>query len=191
MGADGEIWRRIVAATGFAARMVAILGGMVLLCLVALTVVSVSGRGVSTFLHASTAPDGVWGWVLHLGIGPLSGDFEIVEAGIAFAVFSFLPICQLERSHAQIDVFANRLPPAWQRRGQMLIDTGFAVVLGVVAWRLGAGMVAKLRYGETSFFLQFPLWWAYAACLPGAVLAAVAAIVTAISTHAINASAAG
>jgi TRAP-type C4-dicarboxylate transport system permease small subunit len=36
-------------------------------------------------------------------------------------------------------------------------------------------MLSKQSYGDTTFLLQFPIWWAYAASLSGAVLTAVIA----------------
>jgi hypothetical protein len=42
--------------------------------------------------------------------GPVKGDFEVVEAGIAFSIFAFLPICQLHGGHATVDIFTNLMP---------------------------------------------------------------------------------
>ena len=43
-------------------------------------------------------------------------------------------------------------------------------VLVLIAWRLWIGMLDKVKYHETTFILQIPVWWGYAACLPPAVL---------------------
>ena len=58
----------------------------------------------------------------------------------------------------------------------MLVEIAFAAVLVLIAWRLYDGMIAKMRYGETSFLLQFPVWWAYAASLFGSVVAALVGV---------------
>ena len=55
----------------------------------------------------------------------------------------------------------------------MISECLFALVLGLIAWRLLAGMEAKQRYGETTFLLQFPIWWAYAASFLGTFIAAL------------------
>ena len=56
------------------ARLMAWFGAAVLTALAALTVASIAGRALSGF-----------------GLGPVPGDFELVEAGTALAVFAFLP----------------------------------------------------------------------------------------------------
>ena len=111
-------------------------------------------------------------WALAVGIGAINGDFELVEAGIAFAIFAFLPLCQLSGSHATVDVFTSKFSRRTNQALQMISECLFALVLGLIAWRLFAGMEAKQRYGETTFLLQFPIWWAYAASFSGAVIAA-------------------
>ena len=58
----------------------------------------------------------------------------------------------------------------------MIIDTAFAIVLIVMAYQLYKGMLSKQSYGDTTFLLQFPIWWAYAASLIGAVMAAVISV---------------
>jgi len=53
----------------------AILGGLVLSALILVICVSIVGRTI--------------------GIGPINGDYELVEAGIAFSIFAFLPLTQI------------------------------------------------------------------------------------------------
>ena len=160
------------------ARTMAIIGGLVLILLIVITCVSVSGRALNTLLHGwiGTALPGMSAWLVDLGVGPILGDFELVEAGVAFAIFASLPLCQISSSHASVDIFTNTLPIGTRRFLQMIIEILFAAVLVVIAWRLYEGMLSKKSYGETTFLLQFPIWWGYAASLIGAVFAAVAGI---------------
>nr|WP_214650057.1 TRAP transporter small permease [Palleronia pontilimi] len=155
------------------------LGGAMLLILIVMTCVSILGRSLNGMLHGdavtSIAP-GLARWLLDLGIGPIQGDFELVEAGVAVAIFSFLPYCTLTGGHASVDIFTAKLPPRANRILQMCIDTLFAAVLVLIAVQLGAGTLSKMNSGQLSFLLQFPIWWGYAACLPGAWLAAVVGI---------------
>lgn len=137
----------------------ALLGGVMLCALIVLTCLSVTGRA---FVFA--------------GLGPLPGDFELVEAGIAFAIFAFLPICQVQAGHATVDLFTNALGRGVNRWLVAFWECLFALVLLAIAWRLGAGMLTKFGNGETSMFLQFSTWWAYAACLLPATLAALVAV---------------
>lgn len=144
------------------ARGLAILGGLVLGALILMVCVSILGRAL-----------------IGVGFGPVPGDFELVEAGMAFAIFAFLPICQITGAHASVDIFTNRLPPVLLRGLRALIEVGFALVLCLIAWRLFEGMESKVRSGQTTFLIQFPVWWAYAASLLGAGAAALVAVYTA------------
>ena len=157
-------------------RAMAVLGGLVLASLILLTCLSVAGRVLNTLLHGwlGTVAPGFSAWLLDLGVGPILGDFELVEAGVAFAIFAFIPLCQLRAGHATVDILVGRFPPKVNRFLQMIIEIVFAAVLILIAWRLYDGMLSKKSYGETTFLLQFPIWWSYAASLFPAVMAAIA-----------------
>lgn len=135
------------------ARWLAILGGVALIAITVMTVISISGRALISF-----------------GLGPVPGDFELVEAGAAFAVFSFLPWCQLNRGHATVDVFTSFLSDRANRIIDLVTEVlmSFAVIL--IAWRLWYGMLDKIRYNETTFILQFPVWWGFAAAMAAAAV---------------------
>ena len=65
------------------AQVAAFLGGIVLTVLILLTVVSVAGRGINTLMHdliGAGVLAGVAQSVLDAGVGPVTGDFELVEA---------------------------------------------------------------------------------------------------------------
>ena len=158
-----------------AARLMAICGGLVLTVLIVLICISVIGRSLNGLLHGwiGAVMPGVSAWALDLGVGPINGDFELVEAGVAFAIFAFLPLCQISAGHASVDIFTAKLPTRINRVLQLAIDVIFAVVLIAIAYQLYNGMLSKQRYGDTTFLLQFPIWWAYAASLSGSILTAV------------------
>ena len=158
-----------------AARLMAICGGLVLTVLIVLICISVIGRSLNGLLHGwigAVMPD-LSAWALDLGVGPINGDFELVEAGVAFAIFAFLPLCQISAGHASVDIFTAKLPTRINRLLQLAIDVIFTVVLIAIAYQLYNGMLSKQRYGDTTFLLQFPIWWAYAASLSGSILTAV------------------
>ncbi len=147
------------------AKGLALTGGAALAGLAGLTCLSIVGRSANTLGHA----DGVMALSPTLAgllqeLGPITGDYELVEAGIAFAIFAFLPWCQLNRGHASVDILTNAARPQVRRWLTLLWETVFAVTYIFIAWRLTAGAGDKARYGETSLLLQFPVWWAYAAC---------------------------
>ena len=154
------------------------LGGLVMSLLIVITGVSITGRLLNGFLHnvvKPVAPDFA-AWGIAAGVGPITGDFELVEAGMAFAVFAFIPLCQITAGHASVDIFASFLPRAVDRLLRVVIEVVFAIALVVIAVQLFRGMLDKIHNGETSFLLAYPIWWAYALSLFGAVAAAIVGV---------------
>ncbi|NVK29501.1 MAG: TRAP transporter small permease subunit [Gammaproteobacteria bacterium] len=165
------------------AKAMAVIGGLVLTMLIVLTCISVTGRGINTFSHWAwfeTTFPGLSASLIETGVGPILGDFELVEAGIAFAIFSFLPICQLHSSHATVDVFTSMLPKQAELWLKALWEVVFAVVIILIAVKLYDGMSSKIRNGETTFLLQFKVWWSYALSLLAAMVAALVAVYCAL-----------
>ncbi|SFJ40430.1 TRAP transporter small permease [Jannaschia pohangensis] len=159
------------------ARVMAILGGIVLSALILMSCASIAGR----FLNGLMYSDALSGTALSQtllawGLGPINGDFELVEAGMAFTVFAFLPITQLTGGHASVDVLTARFGARVNRVLAVLWSLLFAGVLILIAWQLWQGTQAKARYGETTYLIQFPIWWAYAGALAGAVVSAVVGV---------------
>lgn len=139
---------RMASITSF---VFAMLGGIVLIALTILTVSSVTGRAL-----------------IPIGLGPIPGDFELVEAGVAFAVFAFLPWCQFNRGHASVEIFTQFLPLGVNRVLDVVIDVLMLAVAILLFRQHALGTLDKTSFGETTFILQFPIWWAYAAALSGA-----------------------
>ncbi|MDM7456841.1 MAG: TRAP transporter small permease [Tepidimonas sp.] len=135
------------------ARGSAMLGGLLLCAITLMIVVSIVGRALSG-----------------VGLAPVPGDFELVEIGTGVAVFWFLPWTYLRGGHATVDLLYNRLP-APLRKTILLVGDGLMLALWLVlTWKLWDGMLEKREYLETTFILQMPLWWAYAAAFVGAVI---------------------
>jgi len=154
------------------AQVMALLGGVVLCLLVIMVCVSVTGRELSDLAH-SDALRGFGDWLIDLGVGPILGDFELVEAGVAFAIFAFLPLTQLQGAHAKVDVFTIGMGERVNRALGTFWSMVMAVIIVLITWRLFIGMQDKMRYGETTYLIQFPIWWAYAASLSAAVTASL------------------
>lgn len=154
------------------ARWMALAGGAMLLGLVLLTCASILGRELNEALQGlrGAAPAD---WLLDgVGIGSIAGDFELLEAGMAFTIFAFLPWTQITVGHAAVDVFADALPAAVNRWIAAATEVAFAAVLVLIAVQLWAGMETKAASGQTTIRLQFPVWWAYALAVAPALLAA-------------------
>ncbi|MEM9108220.1 MAG: TRAP transporter small permease [Pseudomonadota bacterium] len=149
---------RLDRLIGTLARLTALAGGFVLTALIVITVVSVSGRAL-----------------VFAGLGPIPGDFELVEAGTAFAVFAFLPWCHYQRGNAVVEVLTmhfNDLANRFIDIAANFLMLAFAII---ICWRHLLGTLDKRSYSETTFILQFPIWWAYSASLIGAVVFVIVA----------------
>jgi TRAP-type C4-dicarboxylate transport system permease small subunit len=137
----------------------ALLGGVLLLAVVLMNVVSVVG-GV------------VW--------KPFPGDFELTEIGVAVAAFAFLPFCQLTDANVTADIFTAKASPAAIARFKMLaaaVALGFSLLL---LWCMYGGMASQKEYGYTTAILQFPIWLAFVPILISLALLALAASITLI-----------
>lgn len=161
------------------ARLFAFLGGTVLSLLIVQTCLSILGRSINSILHSdfmqNYAPD-ISNALLATGVGPINGDFELIEVGMAFVIFAFLPLCHLNGAHASVDIFTSKLPRRMNMALRTLIEVIFAAVIVLIAIQLSKGMLSKLNSGQTTLLLQYPVWWGYAFALTGAVAAAVIAV---------------
>lgn len=147
------------------ARVMAYTGGFVLIAVIIMTCISIIGRGLVPF-----------------GLSPIHGDFEWVEFGVGLAIFAFLPLCHLEKSHAVVDLFESAYSPLMNRILGLLADFLMLVISIIIAWRLWLGMIDMKGYGEVTFILQFKVWPFYAACFVGALAFVLIAIFCVIRT---------
>lgn len=167
----------------FLARFTAVIGGLVLMALVLMTTASIIGRTVNEMLHSPFFQEKLTGLsqgLIDMGIGEINGNYELLEAGVAFAIFSFLPICQYYGAHATVDVFTSFLPARVNRWIMAFWEVVLAAVIVLIIWRLYEGMQRYLGNGETTLFLQFPVWWAYAASFASGVIASVVSVYCAV-----------
>lgn len=170
-GLEGKLDRLVRTV----ARYMAYVGGLTLIALTIITCVSIIGRGLATLSYSDfmeTSLPAVSDMMKAMKFGPIPGDFEIVEAGIAFAIFSFLPWCQITRGHATVDIITSMFSLRANRVLDVITEILMSFVLVLIAWRLWIGMLDKHRYGETSFILQFPVWWSFLISAIAAVIAA-------------------
>ncbi|MCO8146297.1 TRAP transporter small permease [Rhodovulum tesquicola] len=135
----------------------ALIGGLVLVAVIAMNVVSVIG-GL------------VW--------KPFAGDFEMTQVGVAVAVFAFLPWCQLTRANVSADIFTMRASPRWVARLGLVASAVALVFAALLLWRMSQGMADQRAYGSTTTILQFPVWIAFVPVLVSLALLALASLVT-------------
>ena len=146
------MFERIDRLIRWIASVMAILGGIALIAVILSTVASVSGRALLT-----------------VGLGPIRGDFELVELGTGFAVFAFLPWTQINRQHASVEILTMHLGGRVNRLIDLVADCLMFAIAILLAWKHWQGTLDKFAYGETTFVIQYPLWWAYASGLVGAL----------------------
>lgn len=135
----------------------ALLGGVSLVCVVLVNVVSVAGAVV---------------WK------PFPGDFEMTEVGVAVAAFAFLPYCQLTGANVTADIFTAGASRRWIAAFSLLASLaalGFSLML---LKQMYLGMLDQKAYGYTTAILQFPHWVAFLPILVSLALLAVAAAIT-------------
>jgi TRAP-type C4-dicarboxylate transport system permease small subunit len=137
----------------------AIAGGVSLAAVTVITVLSVIGRAL-----------------IPIGLAPVPGDVELVQAGILFAVFVFLPWCHLERGHAIVAVLTDRFPVRFSAIAEFIWDVVMVVVAAFIAWRLWIGLTDKYGNLESTFILRLPLWIVYSGGFIGAVMFVIAAV---------------
>jgi TRAP-type C4-dicarboxylate transport system permease small subunit len=142
------------------ARAFAFAGGVVLVAMTGMSVVSIAGRTVLS--------------------RPLAGDFELVQMGCAVAVAAFLPYCQLRRGNIIVDFFTVRAGPRVQAALDALGALLLAAVMALLAWRTAAGMLTVKAAGEITMIVGFPVWLGYAAIVPSLALTALVGLATAL-----------
>jgi TRAP-type C4-dicarboxylate transport system permease small subunit len=139
-------------------RVIALLGGVIAICMATLIFVSVLGR-----------------WLFG---SPINGDFELMQMGTAVCVFSFLPLCQARRGNIVVDTFTSRLSPRVVDAIDSFWDLVYAGVMALFAYALMIGAIEHLRNGQTTMMLQLIIWPAIFIC---ALLCGVLALVAFIT----------
>ena len=132
---------RLERALERACTWLAVAGGMVMLAFTAASVASILSRSVFG--------------------SPLVGDFELTERGTAIAVFAMLPYCHLRGGNVVVDMFVGMFAPAVRRFLAVLCDVLFAIVAGLMTWRLALGGINQYQFNDMSMMLQIPTWWMF------------------------------
>ena len=134
----------------------AFVGGMLLMLLAVMTVVSVIGRKVFD--------------------QPVPGDVEITQYVIAVAISAFFPYCLFSGGNLIVDFFTAKASERTRRVLDAIGALTLAFAMGLFAWRTVVGTISVKNSGETSMVISMPLWWTYALMAPSFVLATLAAL---------------
>jgi len=133
------------------------IGGLVLVAMACMTVVSVVGRAF--FAH------------------PILGDVELVQLGSAVVVASFLPYTQFKRANIMVDFFTNNATSERKRAMDCLGNAMYTLMMTVVLWRVAVGGIDMRESAESSMLMGLPLWWPYALMVPGLSLCVLIGLV--------------
>lgn len=155
--------------------IIAILGGLLALATALLVVLSVLGRWLSGMPWAQSLANAVG-----VTLGPINGDFEMVQMATAIAVFCFLPYTQARRGNIFVDTFTGRLGPRANTAIDAIWDLVYAGMIGLLSWCLAVGAIEHFRSGQTTMLLQIIIWPAIAISTALLFLLALVAVSTAI-----------
>lgn len=141
------------------AKAFALGGGLVLVAMTMMSLVSVIGRAAFA--------------------KPLPGDYELIQVGCAVAVAAFLPFCQMRGGHVLVDFFTAHSRPAVRA----VLDALGALLVGIAAavftWRLTAGAIGLQQANDQTTILELPTWYAVALMVPSFALFSAAGFYTA------------
>jgi TRAP-type C4-dicarboxylate transport system permease small subunit len=147
-----------IGALERATRFLALAGGLIVLAFAVIVTTSVARR-----------------WLTGDGI---PGDFELVQNGLAVAIFAFLPVCQLHGANIIADTFTLKTPPRFQAALDGLWSAVYAAVALLVAWQTAIGASDTFASGTRSMVLGLPIAWAMVLAAAFALWLAVVAAVT-------------
>lgn len=134
----------------------ALAGGLVLVALVTMSLISLVGR--------------------KLFAAPIRGDMELMEMGAAIAIAAFLPLCELRGKHIKADAFTLLAPVRVNRRLDIISHALMFIAAAVLTWRTFLQMLDNMTYGDVSTLLSVPMWIPMMLLTPSLALLALAAL---------------
>lgn len=129
----------------------AVLGGVLLLAIVAVTVTNVGAFALDRIARLSGGT-----------VSALPGYEDFVRLAVAAAIPMFLPWCQMRRGHLAVDLFLKRAPEAFNRfidRLSLVLMAGaglflaYWMVLGMIETRADGALSRVLGWQEWPFYL--------------------------------------
>ena len=151
--AERGLYRR---ALHYTAQGFALAGGLVLIALINMSLISIIGR--------------------KLFAQPIRGDIELMEIGASIAIAAFLPMCELRGMHIKVDTFTMKLPAGIQRALDTLGHLLCMAAALVLAWRTALQLLDNQEYGDVSTLLSIPMWIPLAFIVPSLILLALCSL---------------
>jgi TRAP-type C4-dicarboxylate transport system permease small subunit len=141
-------------ASGFA-----LVGGAILVLLVAMSIMSIVGRKLFN--------------------APIQGDIELMEMGMAIGAATFLPYCEIHDRHIKVDAITHWLPERVRAVLDSLAHAALGAMAGVLVWRTTLRCLSVYATGDVSALLSVPIWVPMALLLPSLLLLCLAAMIRA------------
>jgi TRAP-type C4-dicarboxylate transport system permease small subunit len=139
-----------------AAKLCAVLAGVLLVVITLMTCVSLIGRNTT-------------GW-------SIVGAFELSGSAAGAAIALFMPWCQVRRGNIIVDFFTARASEATQERldrfGALLV----ALAMGLMTWRTSIGGLNAWTSQAGSMIMGFPEWIVYVGMVPPLALTTLIAL---------------
>ncbi|MDI9334325.1 MAG: TRAP transporter small permease [Cytophagales bacterium] len=145
-----------------AAKLCAILAGMLLTLITLSTCINIIGRETI----GRTAP----------------GDFELVAVAAGAAIALFMPWCQLTKNNIIVDFFTAKCSERTQAKLDRFGSLLMALLFLVLAWRTALGGINSWSTHTTTMMMGFPEWIVYACMVPPFMLTALIALVQTFSS---------
>ena len=143
-----------------AAKLCAVLAGVLLIVITLMTCVSLIGRNTV-------------GWTI-------VGAFELSGFAAGAAIALFMPWCQVRRGNIIVDFFTANASAATQDRLDRFGALLLALAMGLMAWRTAIGGIDAWRTQAESMMMGFPQWVVYVGMVPPLALTAVIALVQSV-----------
>jgi len=118
-----------------------LLGGLLLVLCAALTTVSI-------VTHA-------------LFRAPIHGEHDLVTFGASWAVYLFLPWCQMIKGNVVVDFFLAGAPARLRAALDALGGLVYGAIAAVLIWRMSVGADEVMRSGASSAVLKIPYWTSF------------------------------
>ena len=143
-----------------AAKLCAVLAGVLLIVITLMTCVSLIGRNTT-------------GWTI-------VGAFELSGSAAGAAIALFMPWCQARRGNIIVDFFTANASPRTVDRLDRLGALMLALVMALMTWRTAIGGINAWKSGAGSMMMGFPEWIVYCGMVPPLALTALIALTQAI-----------
>ena len=147
-----------------AAKLCAVLAGVLLVVITLMTCVSLIGRNTV-------------GWTI-------VGAFELSGFAAGAAIALFMPWCQIRRGNIIVDFFTAKASPGTQDKLDRFGALMLALAMGLMAWRTSIGGLDAWRSQAESMMMGFPQWVVYVGMVPPLVLTSLIALTQAVRGYA-------